>query len=267
MKLDGPKKDSDFVDPRNCLVFWARPPKKVRDLIGHVQSKLQSVAPSQLSRVFLELILTFFADLWLMPPENLHMTALEVTHSLTSQEVDKLVDNLRPNITQITDFTYDHRARLVKPMISYDNAALALSLLPAAGETLDNGRTLEDDGYTYHHLRRDLYNLCSASGVTVGSRYVVPSAHFTIARFISQDPFSESSGGEEEFKPDAAKLRDWIGKIEDINTWLQQEYWPKEGNAIEPGGEWVVGEEKGLDCRRGRLWYGGGETIKLGKGF
>jgi hypothetical protein len=28
-----------------------------------------------------------------------------------------------------------------------------------------------------------------------------------------------------------------------------------------------VGQEKGLDCRQGTLWYGGGETIRIGKGF
>src|SRR6266536_3511990 len=184
-----------------------------------------------------------------MPTENLHMTAMEVTHSLTSQEIDKLVDTLRPSITKIADFPYDHRARLIKPMISYDNAALALSLVPAAGEALPDGRALEDDKYSYHHLRRDLHDLCSAAGVTVGSRYVVPSAHFTIARFITQDPFSETSNEQEEFKAGPEKLKGWIAKIEEFNAWLQEEYWPKEGEEIKAGGEWIVGEEKGLDSR------------------
>ena len=47
MKLDGPNKESGYVDPRNCLVFWARPPRKVRRLIGEIQEKLRAVAPSQ----------------------------------------------------------------------------------------------------------------------------------------------------------------------------------------------------------------------------
>jgi hypothetical protein len=195
------------------------------------------------------------------------MTALEVTHSLTPLEISNLVDKLRASIDKIADFTYEHRARLIKPMISYDNAALALSLVPAAGEVLHDGRTPEDDQYTYHHLRRDLHDLCSATGVTVGSRYVVPSAHFTIARFITQDPFSADSNATEEFKLDPEKLHGWIEKIEEINMWLQEEFWPKEGGEITAGGGWIVGEEKGLDCRRGRLWYGGGETVKIGKGF
>jgi len=36
----------------------------------------------------------------------------------------------------MTDYTLTHRARLIKPMLSYDGAALALSFLPAAGEGL-----------------------------------------------------------------------------------------------------------------------------------
>jgi hypothetical protein len=31
--------------------------------------------------------------------------------------------------------------------------------------------------------------------------------------------------------------------------------------------EWLVGDGKGLDCREGALWYGGGQTVRLGKGF
>lgn len=66
-----------------------------------------------------------------------------------------------------------------------------------------------------------------------------------------------------------------IAKIEEINQWLQNEYWPRlqqgtDGTTREvmpDGGEWIVGEEKGLDFRKGRLWYGGGETVYLGKGI
>lgn len=49
--------------------------------------------------------------------------------------------------------------------------------------------------------------------------------------------------------------------------WLEETFWPQEGGERNDEGEWVVGQEKGLDCRRGQLWYGGGETVNLGKGF
>ena len=232
-----------FQDWRNCLVFWARPTEAVRGLIAEVQEKLRAVVP----------------NLWIMPPQSLHMTALEVTHSLTAQEIDALVDQMQPHISEIADYTYSHRARLVKPTVSYDAQALALSFLPAAAE---GGQTGHDDTYTYHHLRRDLFTNVSATGVKVASRYVIPSAHLTIGRFIKKGDFETSDG-----LVDHSKVAALIKTIEDINEWLQQEYWPSE-SGIKEGGEWIVGQEKGLDCRKGTLWYGsGGETIHAGRGF
>lgn len=193
-----------------------------------------------------------------MPSSSLHMTALEITHSLTAAEIDALVEQMLPGVPEITDYTLDHRARLVKPMVSYDAQALALSFLPAAG---DPGRSEEDDAYSYHHLRRDLYAKASATGVKVESRYVIPSAHLTIARFITRRDFQTPEG-----KVDHGKVEKLIAAIEEVNAWLQAEYWPKP-DGIKSGGEWVVGEEKGLDYRKGTLWYGGGEMVRLGKGF
>jgi len=91
---------------------------------------------------------------------------------------------------------------------------------------------------------------------------VVPSAHLTIARFVVR----EEEGG---FDPEA-----FVRVIEGVNEWLVREFWPKDdvegedGGGIKEGGEWVVGEEKGLEVRKGTLWYGGGgETVVLGEGF
>lgn len=36
-----------YADPRHCLVFWARPPGKIQNLIGDIQEKLRAVAPSK----------------------------------------------------------------------------------------------------------------------------------------------------------------------------------------------------------------------------
>ena len=201
-----------------------------------------------------------------MPIDKLHMTALEVTHSLTKEEIETLLHALGAKVSEITDYTLDHRARLIRPMLSYDSAAIALSFLPAAGEGVDGGRTLRDDHYTYHHLRRDLYDLCKESGVTVASRYTVPSAHLTIGRFITQADFS-TTDRDGSVVPALEKRKEWIEVIEGINSWLQDEHWPRGSSTIRGGGEWIVGKEKGLDCRKGSLWYGGGDTVRLGKGF
>ena len=48
------------------------------------------------------LLLIVVVDLWLMPLECLHMTALEITHSQTAQDVDLLVQKLSPKIPSVS---------------------------------------------------------------------------------------------------------------------------------------------------------------------
>ncbi|KAL8627993.1 hypothetical protein Q9189_006307 [Teloschistes chrysophthalmus] len=247
-KVVNPQEYPDFVDSRNCLVFWARPPAGLKGLIADLQKQLLNVAP----------------NLWLMPLERLHMTTMEITFSLTAPEIDAIVARMLASIPQITDYPYQHRARLVKPMLSYDTAAIALSFEPAAGESLPEDRSLTADVYTYHHLRRDIHGLSKETGVEVASRYVVPSSHLTIARFVTQTDVAKS---EDDHTPEPIKVRRLIDSIEEINANLREQYWPHDGKDIKDGGQWIVGEEKGFDCRKGTLWYGGGETVRLGKGF
>lgn len=38
-----------FVDPRNCLVFWARPPEHLQKLVGTVQEMLSRLNPGKRS--------------------------------------------------------------------------------------------------------------------------------------------------------------------------------------------------------------------------
>lgn len=47
-------------------------------------------------------LLIVVVDIWLMPLECLHMTALEITHSQTEQEVDLLVQTLNPKIPTVS---------------------------------------------------------------------------------------------------------------------------------------------------------------------
>jgi vesicle-fusing ATPase len=198
-----------------------------------------------------------------MPRDNQHITVLEVTHSKTAPEIKSIVDTIRDKAPTITDYTHGHRSRLIKPLIGFDASALALSFVPAAGEGLHSGRTSEDDEFTYHHLRRDAFGLLRDAGVQVDSRYVVPSSHLTIGRFITTDDFVRQDGSH-----DPAKMKTFIDKIEEINSWLQKEFWPEHNNGtISEGGEFNVGQETGLHCRSGTLWYGGGEEVHCGKGY
>ena len=47
VRLDGPQCDPSYTDPRHCLVFWARPAAKLRNLIGVIQEKLTGPAPGE----------------------------------------------------------------------------------------------------------------------------------------------------------------------------------------------------------------------------
>ncbi|GIJ83155.1 hypothetical protein Asppvi_001674 [Aspergillus pseudoviridinutans] len=255
MRLDGPAKEAGFIDPRNCLVIWARPSSPIRDLIKYVQSELRSVAPT----------------LWLMPSANLHTTVLEIAHSLTEEQIESLVNTLQSSqgvtTSEIADYAFAHRTRLVKPMVGFDSAAMALTFVPAAGEASDAQRTIEDETYSYHHLRRDIFDMVRAAGIPVASRYIVPSAHLTIARFVTQDGFTKEGAAVGEGHVDPSKVKELIDKIDEINQKLQEEYWLSENGTIKAGGEWLVGQGKGLVIRRGRLWYGGGDDVNLGKGY
>ena len=48
------------------------------------------------------LLLIVVVDLWLMPLECLHMTALEITHSQTEQEIDLIVQKLSAEIPAVS---------------------------------------------------------------------------------------------------------------------------------------------------------------------
>ncbi|KAL7623204.1 hypothetical protein AAE478_006885 [Parahypoxylon ruwenzoriense] len=246
LRLENPEIEPGF-DPRYCMTFWGRPPVHVLMLAEEIQKRLKAVAP----------------NIWLMPLYRMHITTLEVDFSRTALEIDSLQKALRPSIPSIASYTHQHRSRLVKPFISHDLSAFALSFLPAAGEPPlspppvapdDVAVLARGDRYTYHHLRRDLWARIRDAGVAVTSRYVVPSAHVTLGRFLT---------GEDHAAPE--QRRRWVDAIDEINRWLEAEVWDNPESRLI--GEWVVGQEKGLDVRVGTLWYGGGRTVHMGEGF
>ncbi|KAI0016001.1 RNA ligase/cyclic nucleotide phosphodiesterase [Xylariomycetidae sp. FL0641] len=247
LRLENPRIEPGFKDTRHCMTFWARPPIHILILAEEIQRRLKLVAP----------------NLWLMPSHRMHLTTLELAFSRTAEEIHAIVEALKPAIPTVAGYTYRHRARLVKPQISYDLSALAVSFLPASVEpgvspiaaVPNEPRAFEqDDNYTYHHLRRDLWNQVKDAGMAIDSRYVVPSAHITLGRYLTQ---------EDHATPEQRK--EWVGAIDEVNKWLEDEVWGAfDGDFL---GEWVVGHEKGLDIRVGTLWYGHGRTVLMGEGF
>lgn len=118
------------------------------------------------------------------------MTVLEIAHSKsaneihtllmtlavarTSSSIDSSTSDTGGTMNEIKTYTQTHRTRLVHPLLGYDASAIALTFVPA-----------DDSSYTYHHLRHDLFDTVAQRGVTPVSRYVAPSAHLTIARWIN----------------------------------------------------------------------------------
>lgn len=206
--------------------------------------------------------------IWFTPSESLHMTTLELANSRTPSELKALVSELEATgaIPELVDYTFNHRSRLIKPIVSYDTSAMALSFVPAAGEGTESTRSI-DDAYSYHHLRRDLYDRVAETGIRVIPRYIVPSAHVTIARFITQDGFLLKQEGPDGSRVDREQLKTLVERIEHINQELKQKYWPSDDGSMSSRGEWTVGHEKGLELCGGASWYGKGESILNGKGF
>lgn len=209
-------------DPRNCISLWCRPPLAVRQLIAQIQSLLLQAEP----------------DVWCMPQNCLHMTALEIVHSKPDSHVDSVVLKLKPHLDRLLGPM--PAPVLVKPILSYDQNALALSFIPEE-DNLDQKSSL--GWYTYQHYRRDLCDIVQRkAGITVDSRYHFPSAHVTIARFV---------------KPLEGTTDRWIKTLDSINEWI-------ESSENARNMRWTVGEERGSECRVGLIWYGGGRAEGIG---
>ena len=204
------------------------------------------------------------------------MTVLEICSSLTEPEMEDRIAPLQNCISRIVNHSYTHRARLLMPLINVDTSGLAISFVPATGEALDRNspRKAEDDLYTYHHLRRDIYQMVTDMGIEAKSRYVTPSAHITIARFMTNDDFlSKSSRGKDDAQRenlclDSGRVQALVARVEQLNTWLKDEYWPRDTSGKAKGaGEWYVGEENGLVFVKGLAWYGKGTEVMAGRAF
>lgn len=168
------------------------------------------------------------------------MTVIELVHSKTPAELKASTEQTKPHATKFGDYAAEHPAGLDRPMLSLDDTAVALTFLP-----------VEDSRYTYLHLRRDLANICAENGVEITSKYYNTSSHITFARFANMSDLK-----------DRDSLEAWVQKIESINQWLKDEHWPREGvGRFTPGLRWTVGRGRGIEIRKGRLWYGDGQPV------
>ena len=170
---------------------------------------------------------------WFAPPSSLHITLLEITHSTPASTLSTLLSSrvLLETIQSLATYTSSHPSALHFPLLNLDATALSLSFLPSP---------LSHDSETYHHLRESLFELYTAPDAypTLNARYVVPSAHITLGRFL---------------KPlDAGAVYRLVREVEKIKEWL--------ANKMERR-EWKVGKEGVVEVRAGEVWYGGGGVL------
>lgn len=189
------------------------------------------------------------------------MTALEMMTARTAPEVEDLVTFLQENapLQDLVNYPLSHHTRLGRPIVSYDTSALALSFVPLTEQTENKSPGADGGSYTYHHLRSDLYDLVTQSGCQIGARYIVPSAHITIARFT----VPVGSDSSKELKLLCERAVKLVEKIEGINRELSSEHWERFGHPSR--GEWIVGQERVLELNKGTTWYGTGNAVLIGE--
>lgn len=244
-------------DPRNSIVIWCRPPSHVMDLIGTVQTKLVEAINAEISPKQPVHVPCDWNDavnkgpLWLMPRECLHMTALEINNSEPIEKVLKNMELIKPHVDQLLN-PAGETPILMRPLVCFDASALALTFVPIdhpvdhKKEETDVTATPKEIQTGYTHYRAQLYEtVTKVAGIDVDSRYQVPSAHITIARFVKEIP------------PEAIDAI--LNQVKELNAWLDESY--SDPNKF----SWKIREERANVCRYGRLWYGGGTSEGTGK--
>ncbi|KAJ6109908.1 hypothetical protein N7486_002143 [Penicillium sp. IBT 16267x] len=164
-------------DPRNNMSLLARPPNHICELIYDIQQEIATVAGP---------------CLWLTPQDHLHITTTELINAKARTEVDEVMETFQQELPleEVVNYTLTHSPRLVRPFVSYDATAIALSFL---------------------------------SGCQLGARYNVPSAHVTIARYAMPLGVDQSKLFDVLYDSLAGLLQ----RIEDINQELMSGDWQR----------------------------------------
>ncbi|KAI9147059.1 hypothetical protein HJFPF1_13090 [Paramyrothecium foliicola] len=226
----------EYEDPRKNLCVWARPSPAVKAMVLECQTQLQKLSP----------------NIWLTPHDCLHATIFVVAQQISQEVLASIIPELEPTLRKAANFHQSHQTRLAKPRLSFDDTGVALSFVPSAGDIREDDSV--DEGYTFMHLQRDLFELFRGHGVAMSTQKNPGSFYLSVARFVTDQ--DHRSGG----APDRTLIVSWVESIEKINEMLREKFWPKEGSAPDAG-NWIVGGEIPLDIREGACWYGGGRSI------
>lgn len=199
------------VDNRHNLGIVARPPKTVCQFIENLQATIVSSISDP-------------DALFPIPESWLHLTALEICHTKPADEVEHMARSMTPALSKALEVA-DSKLTLYKPMVSFDQRAIALSFIskPPTSQTV---------------YREALFNVVQDNtppDVSPSSRYSAPSAHVTIIRFIDN--------------LDPAQVQSLISTIQSTNK-----------DILDSPIEWEF-KPGTSQCHYGRTWYGKGTVI------
>ncbi|KAJ4368479.1 hypothetical protein N0V83_006836 [Neocucurbitaria cava] len=204
----------------NCAVIWARPPAHVLSLVEKIQKRLEALVG---------------IDLHSIPPEDIHLSVIELSHRHSVPELLTVVKAIGASrIQTILNLasTLETKPGLIAPQLSFDRMGVALNFVPSGNTP-----------YTYHHLRADMHALALESGVSIDMCYTAPSAHCTLGRFVG-NAFAENEEARSKF----------VKAVVDINRVLEIE-----------SEVWTVGEDDPLELQLGYIKFGRarGEQFKF----
>jgi 2'-5' RNA ligase len=140
-------------DQRHGVNFVCRPNDEIVERATTIQQRLAEYEPDQ----------------YYYPPEDLHLTLVEICHSRTREDADRIVMKARRLSLEL--FERPPRVELDEPTLAYDRWGAALNFLPCGGQL----QLLRSS------VRQDL----ARNGVPVESRYLSTSAHITLLRYTA----------------------------------------------------------------------------------
>lgn len=226
-------------DPRLGVTVVARPPAHIFQAIRELQDEVAALVQATPSAKALS-----GALYWMAPPSFLHMTVVEwVSAEIgNAAQVRHVVDTLQGKGAEALDALtglYAHTVCLVEPTVSFDAAAIAISFLPASSDAPEGAH----DYAMYRTAKiKQVQDIAAKYGLPAPKpRYLLPSAHITVARVCR--PLHENSS--------IPFLVEGLDRI--TRSWHE-----RHGSSL----RWPIHACQ-LEVMHGQVWYGGGQRTVI----
>jgi hypothetical protein len=207
-------------------------------------------------------------DYFPIPVLHQHLTVLELSHRHSVPQLQATYDALTKETAQAmtnipSSLPKCQTIRLVKPFLSFDEKAVAVTFVPDASNASyatngyasdEDDKVHDSDHFTYQHLRSEMHKLAMKSGIKIDTCYTTATAHITLGRFIGDSVFAPSSVNHD---ADGAndddtqtRTRNFVKLVQEINKELESSLWGEDGM------KWVIAGDKGLECQFGYVKWG-----------